>query len=94
MLRYGLVSALIVAVVSVFLFVGPVSADEVVLKNGLVVSGKVTVDRKTVKVERPGGTVTYARTDVKEINKAKTVWEVYEEKKKTLVRHPPLAEKS
>ncbi|TET34737.1 MAG: hypothetical protein E3J72_13405 [Planctomycetota bacterium] len=86
MLRYRHVSVFVAILASMLFLAGPAQADEVILKNGLVISGKVTVEGDTVRVERPGGTVTYSKDLVKKdgIKKSKTVWDIYADKRKAL----------
>ncbi|MHC4663404.1 MAG: hypothetical protein ACYS8W_17225 [Planctomycetota bacterium] len=78
---------IITAFLCVVFLPGQAVADDVILKNGLVVSGKVTQDDKMVRVERLGGAVTYPHDEVKEVKKTKTIQEIYAERKKTLKKN-------
>jgi len=84
MLKPGRFYVFAPVLVSIFLLARPALADDVVLKNGLIISGKVGEKDGKVRVERPGGTVIYARSDVKEIRKSKTVWDIYAEKREAI----------
>lgn len=67
-----------------FLLAAPALADEVELKNGNVLLGRVTDLGDSIRLERKGGSIVIPKSEIRAIRRGKLPEEIYQERLSTL----------